>query len=440
MQSEDQSSEFGAVESRVAKAAPGEPTDAQLARARAGVVPTRSRSRKRVTTRIASAVVALALVAVAVAVTSQDSSEPAFAYESAANALLPQDGVLHAALADDPNEPSSPPEEYWIDVANEQYRSEFMSPGSADITESYNVIAGGRLRTLTSFVNPITGEEQPHIVEGPAADQDDPSSMLSWIDRLADGIRTGDCDVSEESTTSGEPVWRVAWDYEGFDFWWHTEVVLRQSDYRPLTVEYELAVPSEDEPGGRRQMGSRVLFVTEWETLAREDVPADLFDIESLDAPGAAKTISYEVGDPRLATFSEFPVWYLGEDSSFGPLAGAMYETQHPGEDDIMAKNALTFTYGEGEIRGEGGVSIPTTGCSVTTYGMRDAAVVDEWWESNSAYDGRGTRSFVGDVEYRMYAARGWAMVLVVIDGSPIVINAPDETSALATIAELEPL
>ncbi len=282
------------------------------------------------------------------------------------------------------------------------------------------------------------------IVEDPTETSimatDQMTSLLPWIDDFSRGIREGDCELTEELTDDGEEVWHVVREEELHDSpqpgILRTEIMMRKSDYRPLTIR-TTALDLE---------GNVVVFwvmeITEWEQHKRSDIPEGFFDPDSLDDPTAVQRIGYVANDPRIDSFSEFDAWYLGRASSVGPLVGARYQTPYGDEPAIwITTPSPTPTGMNSELHGAPIFSsTPATNVKVTTFGTRDQTAISTWWDSVSSVEEPERTGVAGARYYRMCVGESWAMALTIIDEQPIVIQAPDEATVLEALAALQPL
>ncbi len=467
MSTDERSTHVKVIESRLHSVMPPEPTDSELVTVRTKMTVTRP-NRRRVVGRVASIALAVVLLLLAAALYGRGPSESAFAYEAAANALLAQDGVLHVVVVQIPLESDPTPievivtppegtvssyaEEFWLDSSGERVRQEHSHPvNPEEWSRSTLITADGYTTALHETFN-AAGAQSSELVRIPGREYDDPTAVPAWIEQLADEVRVGNCGVSEE-TTGGVSVWRISWDHSGVDrhtgadYELHTETVVRQSDYRPLTIDYTFATDANVwDPG----LSAR-FEVREWEMIEYEDVPPELFDPSQLqvddNADDPAETgsnqIQFLADDPQLFEFSEFPVWYLGDDGSFGRVVGAEHNTV--GESDrqfapaILYQGAFTFVYDLEVIVGAGATITPMDGYTVTTYAETNPAAADAWWAETTGWGNCTAGSFDG-VDYRMCADSDRAMILVIMEGYPVVITARDETSVLTALGALQSL
>ncbi len=137
MQNEDHSPTPDALEQQLRAGAPVKPTAAELDAARERVAASApSRRRGRLALRIATVLALAAIVGVGALVATNESSAPAFAYDEAADVLLPEDAVLKVRLETvessmdpgsfaEPEGDPTPEITYWIDAAEDRSRTEY---------------------------------------------------------------------------------------------------------------------------------------------------------------------------------------------------------------------------------------------------------------------------------------------------------------------------
>ncbi|HET6352550.1 MAG TPA: hypothetical protein VFG89_10550 [Coriobacteriia bacterium] len=283
-------------------AAPGAPDEEMLssvsaqARARVGGGVRRTREGVRPAWRVAGGLLATAAVVAVVAFAMTPRvDDSAFARKDALAALMPKTGVLHTQSmlkwGQTGVDEQTVYAESWIDVEANQERSTERDGQSGDTGMSIRqgrLVRGlgrdGGLDQKTGKV--IPGKWRVVQYEMPA----DALPGGGYTQVLVDGLETGRAKVTDRVTIDGEPYWVVGMtlgtpddslDDVITDYSEEVSATLREGDYymRDLTIRRK-GVHKHDGPFSEKVY----LEYTKWETVTRESLPADFFDLSQVDA------------------------------------------------------------------------------------------------------------------------------------------------------------
>jgi|GEM_PF-2540549 len=449
--------------SRLREGAPGETDAAGVARIRSSIA--RPRSRKWGVRMVAIAALAAAVgVTFAVWPRTPDKLQPvqAFAYDRAAQAVAPMDGVLHFKLSVEttPVGPTSlvidngvtvtaeyPTDttnatEAWLDFGNGLTRRESASGYPASMSTLW---IDDPDRTL--IVDYIPDADQLLISERLKLEHENESSLMelewlgwAWTQSFARALEERSCDVTECVTQEGTEAWCVTWTENvpgEFETVTTYSALFRRTDYRPLGLDAhtEYAFNRYPEPN----VTDTHVEVEVWETLDRDDVPDDLFETHTdFEDTSASYSVMMVPDDPRINEVG-FPVWRAGDGLDLPPASTARF-----GRGDLVGyrgnispfqlhkSGLLTLYYGDFDWW------VPAPGLvSVTSYASSDPADVEEFWASQM----QRAEQVSGDVEdrsFRMRSSTDEAVLMASVDGSAVLISGPDEETVLAVLGSLE--
>lgn len=269
-----------AVESRIASSAPASPDERVLERVarRARKEPAREgwglqRHHVWIPAGVAAALI---VVAVVFGVGVRDRSNTAFARDDAVAALLPHGRVFHLVMEHESVDLSGkqPPMditvEAWLD-ADEKRACEIVRDADGRLGSAW-ILSEGR----TVNYDGVEKAVRKQIYEGPAM-----STALIWWEEFRTAIDVGEAKVVGQETVGGDRYWRLHWRGGDADFSWDSTALLREGDYRPLSLDTKLV--AKNPPGSgmdSREEHHVKVRVTAWEDLPRERFDKDFFTPE----------------------------------------------------------------------------------------------------------------------------------------------------------------